>query len=119
MWDVAKRDVWIFPYVNDVATGVCMCVHTITRLHYRKCLVAYIPGEHLLTWEIGCNGCIHEKQEVTRDAFLDCLLHLVLPYRSVASDPNYYTLPHQCHSSFLQNTLYPSSSDCRREKTNL
>ena len=26
------------------------------------------------------------------------LLHLVLPYRSVASDPKYYTLPHQCHS---------------------
>ena len=55
-----------------------MCVHAITRLHYHKCWVEYIPSEHLLTWEIGWDGCIHEKEEVTEDAVLDCLLHLLL-----------------------------------------
>lgn len=99
---------------------VQVCVCACTRLHaHWVCWVAYIASEHILPWEIGWDGCIHEKQEATKDAFMSCLRHLVLPYRPLASDPNYCTLLHHCHSTVLQNTLYLSSCDCRRKENQL
>ena len=87
-------------------------VKSLSRVQLRNPMDCSLPGSSI-------HGIFQARVLEWVAVSFSGLLHLVLPYRSVASDPKYYTLPHQCHSSFLQNPLYPSSSDCRREKNSL